>query len=622
MLAPYLAINDTTDMLSVYISEHDTAAMLANYALLSEAIGDVTKVGVPMNNQIVIWTGDGTIEGDADLTFDGTDLTTTGTVTSTGLIIGAAHITEPELEILDGALWSTAEGNQLVGITSDVIEANDTATMLTPYINRSDTSSMLTSYSRIDGTPVNNQVAIWTSNRNIEGDTLLLYDDGRLTAELKYASGDVFTAYKDGTTGLVGYGFQMKNDTGGLNTYGSIRVGPLNAESGNESGEYYFYLDSAGTVTVPLYLDTLGAYIGNGKHLMTEYVYFEPISTPAFTDDGYVYYDSDDDSLYLRTNSSWVALNREAGTGGGSGDVTKYETPVNNQLAVWRDDSTIEGEPNMTYDSTTYILHVVETLRVGSGTYIELADGGLSIGSANVSETEFEILDGATVTTSEINVLDDMTSSTTQLNYLNAATGTTGTTSSNVVFSASPTLTGTLTTALINIGGGGDIDSIQITDSDGFYLFQDGDTITPLSPASSETELEDEAVMLDDAFNFFTFGGGSNLPGDTIMFIADSTELGGFHHVQDTILPDSMIVELSTGDSLEFYIIARTFDATDADTLITAGTAVDEGYTVVSSFDVTAIPPRRYIYCAVKGTTATRKPVLFRSTFIYHYKRD
>ena len=38
-----------------------------------------------------------------------------------------------------------------------------------------------------------------------------------------------------------------------------------------------------------------------------------------------------------------------------------------------------------------------------------------------------------------------VTSTGTQMNYLNAATGTTGTTSSNVVFSASPTFTGTVT---------------------------------------------------------------------------------------------------------------------------------------------------------------------------------
>jgi len=34
--------------------------------------GDVTKVGTPVNNQIGVWTGDGTLEGDAGLTFDST----------------------------------------------------------------------------------------------------------------------------------------------------------------------------------------------------------------------------------------------------------------------------------------------------------------------------------------------------------------------------------------------------------------------------------------------------------------------------------------------------------------------------------------------------------------------
>lgn len=34
--------------------------------------GDVSKVGTPVNNQLAVWTGDGTIEGDASLTFDTT----------------------------------------------------------------------------------------------------------------------------------------------------------------------------------------------------------------------------------------------------------------------------------------------------------------------------------------------------------------------------------------------------------------------------------------------------------------------------------------------------------------------------------------------------------------------
>ena len=49
------------------------------------------------------------------------------------------------------------------------------------------------------------------------------------------------------------------------------------------------------------------------------------------------------------------------------------------------------------------------------------------IGSANVNETELEILDGATL-------------STTQLNYLSSATGTTGTTNTKLVFQSLPTI--------------------------------------------------------------------------------------------------------------------------------------------------------------------------------------
>jgi len=37
--------------------------------------GDVSKVGTPVDNQVGVWTGDGTIEGDADFTYDGATLT-------------------------------------------------------------------------------------------------------------------------------------------------------------------------------------------------------------------------------------------------------------------------------------------------------------------------------------------------------------------------------------------------------------------------------------------------------------------------------------------------------------------------------------------------------------------
>jgi len=44
----------------------------------------VTKVGTPVNNQIGVWTGDGTLEGDAAFTFDtSTDTLTVPTLVAT-----------------------------------------------------------------------------------------------------------------------------------------------------------------------------------------------------------------------------------------------------------------------------------------------------------------------------------------------------------------------------------------------------------------------------------------------------------------------------------------------------------------------------------------------------------
>lgn len=55
--------------------------------LSSTITGNVTKVGTPVNNQIGVWTGDGTIEGDAALTFD----TATDILTISGILIDGAN---------------------------------------------------------------------------------------------------------------------------------------------------------------------------------------------------------------------------------------------------------------------------------------------------------------------------------------------------------------------------------------------------------------------------------------------------------------------------------------------------------------------------------------------------
>ena len=81
--------------------------------------GDVSKVGTPANNQLGVWTGDGTIEGVTGLTWDGALFTVTGNLTVTGTVIG-------------------------------VVSAS--------------------------GTPVNNQIGVWTDADTLEGDASLTWD--------------------------------------------------------------------------------------------------------------------------------------------------------------------------------------------------------------------------------------------------------------------------------------------------------------------------------------------------------------------------------------------------------------------------------------------------------------
>jgi len=58
-------------------------AAVSGWAAATFGVGDVSKVGTPVDNQIGIWTGDGTIEGDTDLTWDDAEFGVTGRVALT-----------------------------------------------------------------------------------------------------------------------------------------------------------------------------------------------------------------------------------------------------------------------------------------------------------------------------------------------------------------------------------------------------------------------------------------------------------------------------------------------------------------------------------------------------------
>lgn len=87
--------------------------------------GNVTKVGTPVDNQIGIWTGDGTIEGDASLTYDGTsfNLATAKNFQIAGATIladAAGTTTLSNIDALDATTEATIESaiDTLANLTS------------------------------------------------------------------------------------------------------------------------------------------------------------------------------------------------------------------------------------------------------------------------------------------------------------------------------------------------------------------------------------------------------------------------------------------------------------------------------------------------------------------------
>lgn len=67
--------NDITSLEDSIAKHTDTLQVhQGQIAALQSTAGDVTKVGTPVNNQVGVWTGDGTLEGTTDFTYDATAL--------------------------------------------------------------------------------------------------------------------------------------------------------------------------------------------------------------------------------------------------------------------------------------------------------------------------------------------------------------------------------------------------------------------------------------------------------------------------------------------------------------------------------------------------------------------
>ena len=262
--------------------------------------GNVFKVGIPVDNQIGVWTGDGTIEGTASLTFGSGTLNVNGIIDATNSIIGSDLQTETTVlftETTSGAAPGATQGFLYMDQADDKIKFRNSTTIYDLTAGGGDVYKV--------GTPVDNQIGIWTGDGTIEG------TDG----------------FKFGATDQL-------NMTG--DRAGSVFI----VTNTNASG-----IGISATGTIYDYLA-----IGSGIYGMEDRA-----SDPAFGSSKGGIYTKTDGKLYFRY-STGTAYDLTAS----GGDVYKVGTPVDNQIGIWTGDGTIQGDVDLTFDGTK--------LSIGSGT--------------------------------------------------------------------------------------------------------------------------------------------------------------------------------------------------------------------------------------------------------------
>ena len=184
--------------------------------------------------------------------------------------------------------------------------------------------------------------------------------------------------------------------------------------------------------------------------------------------------------------------------------ITDNESTAENNPLVFVEEGDLDGGTlGLETDGTCYY-----TPSTGAITTTRAVLTTLAIGSADIAEAELEIIDGATV-------------STDQINYLNAATGTTGTASTNLVFSTSPTLiTPALGTpsAIVLDNATGTLGNNLVNTT---YPWADNEVANDITasnylPLADTTDLASVVKILTDTSLYFTVTWGAGNAGDTV----------------------------------------------------------------------------------------------------------
>jgi len=312
-----------TDLFGVRQSGDTRDKKLTASQLLSLG-GDVSKVGTPVNNQIGVWTGDGTIEGVSELTYTGVDFIlgfNTGRIKGSNTNAGA---------ILNEA--SSLGNPTLVPNTAD-------------------------SQTGIGGTANNLGVIV----RGVAGTRW----------QHSTAGGGEVRQFQDLTTGIVASTTQTQGNglvNGAAFTEVTTVANPDDVITLHNTGaaEYWTTIINTGANRLQIFPPVGDAIL------------------PGIVNASITLDVNKSVTLYTLDGTNWIRLVDPAG--GGGGDVTKVGTPVNNQIGVWTGDGTLEGDANFTWDGAHLLLPLLDdaatpTLAFGDGDsgFYESADDTIKV---------------------------------------------------------------------------------------------------------------------------------------------------------------------------------------------------------------------------------------------------
>jgi len=312
--------------------------------------GNVSNTGTPVNNQLAVWTNATTIEGDANLTWDGSDMSVGGVFT-----VANAGGTNPNFIIQgDGEQTMRFYNSASTGSKRVSWKMANRTNVDWEFIMYTDVSADGTESFKLQGRTSGNAIVVRDGAVKVEGEFHTVGNVGIGTTapdtNLHVSSGDsgdcIVIIEADEDNNAEGDVPQLWFKADGGITEGAVRLNNNYLELINNissTGGILFktgFTDNTGTTDPGTGASermriTSGGNVGIG------------VSSPASKLAVAGVIESTTGGIKFPDGTTQTTA-----SAGGSGNVSNTGTPANNQIAVWTDATTIEGDADLRWTGT------------------------------------------------------------------------------------------------------------------------------------------------------------------------------------------------------------------------------------------------------------------------------